>query len=171
MTIKVDQRLGLACWFDKTQRIHGSVEKLEKKIKFKISSKQKFIEYSPLSSKYLKDITDKIKLNDGGVLIVDYGYIEKEMKDTMRRRKKEGSLKVVKLKRPTTKDSMIGYPLKEEIELDEETVFVVRFEKEGMRFATPFHDMKNAKAGEKILKKSSGVSNISITKEAPNYSR
>ena len=90
---------------------------------------------------------------------------EKEMQDTMRRRKKEGSLKVVKLKRPTTKDSMIGYPLKEEIELDEETVFVVRFEKEGMRFATPFHDMKNAKDGEKILKKSSGVSNISITKD------
>jgi len=49
--------------------------------------------------------------------------------------------------------------------ITEETVFVVRFEKEGMRFATPFHDMKNAKAGEKILKKSSGVSNISITKD------
>jgi NADH dehydrogenase [ubiquinone] 1 alpha subcomplex assembly factor 7 len=59
------------------------MQNLEKKIKFKISSKQKFIEYSPLSSKYLKDITDKIKLNDGGVLIIDYGYIEKEMKDTL----------------------------------------------------------------------------------------
>ena len=39
---------------------------------------------------------------------------EKDMKDTMSRRRKEGSLKVVKLKRPTTNDSMIGYPLKEE---------------------------------------------------------
>ena len=61
--------------------------------------------------------------------------------------------------------------IKDEVEsnmednITEETVFVVRFEKEGMRFATPFHDMKNAKAGEKILKKSSGVSNISITKD------
>ena len=49
--------------------------------------------------------------------------------------------------------------------ITEETVFVVRFEKEGMRFATPFHNMKNAKDGEKILKKSSGVSNITITKD------
>jgi len=56
--------------------------------------------------------------------------------------------------------------IKDEVDnITEETVFVVRFEKEGMRFATPFHDMKNAKAGEKILKKSSGVSNISITKD------
>jgi len=60
---------------------------------------------------------------------------------------------------------MIGYPLKEEIELDEETVFVVRFEKEGMRFAVPFRDMKMAKDGEKILKKSAGVSGLSITKD------
>ena len=69
---------------------------LEKKIKFKISSKQKFIEYSPLSSKYLKDITDKIKLNDGGVLIIDYGYIEKEMKDTLHAISKHKYINVLK---------------------------------------------------------------------------
>jgi len=56
--------------------------------------------------------------------------------------------------------------IKDEVDnITEETVFVVRFEKEGMRFATPFYDMKNAKDGEKILKRSSGVSNISITKD------
>ena len=55
--------------------------------------------------------------------------------------------------------------MKEEVELDEETVFVIRFEKEGMRFATPFRRMQDAKDGEKILKKSAGVSNISITKD------
>jgi len=43
---------------------------------------------------------------------------EEDIKDIMRRRK-EGSLKIVKLKRPTTNDSMIGYPLKEEVELTE----------------------------------------------------
>ena len=59
------------------------IKKLEKKIKFKISAKQEFIEYSPLSSKYLKDITNKIKFNDGGILIVDYGYVDKEMKNTI----------------------------------------------------------------------------------------
>ena len=72
------------------------MQNLEKKIKFKISSKQKFIEYSPLSSKYLKDITDKIKLNDGGVLIVDYGYIEKEMKDTLHAISKHKYINVLK---------------------------------------------------------------------------
>ena len=49
--------------------------------------------------------------------------------------------------------------------ITEERVFVVRFEKEGMRFAVPFSDMKRAKDGEKILKKSAGVSNVSVTKD------
>ena len=59
------------------------IKKLEKQIKFNISSKQKFIEYSPLASAYLKNITDKIKHNNGGILIFDYGYIDKEMKNTV----------------------------------------------------------------------------------------
>ena len=53
----------------------------------------------------------------------------------------------------------------DESNITEEKVFVVRFEKEGMRFAVPFSDMKRAKDGEKILKKSAGVSNVSITKD------
>jgi NADH dehydrogenase [ubiquinone] 1 alpha subcomplex assembly factor 7 len=59
------------------------IKKLEKKIKFRISLNQNFIEYSPLASKYLKDITNMIKLNNGGILIIDYGYIDKEMKNTI----------------------------------------------------------------------------------------
>ena len=59
------------------------IKKLEKKIKFKISWKQNFIEYSPLISKYLKDITNKISCNNGGILIIDYGYLDKEMKNTI----------------------------------------------------------------------------------------
>ena len=59
------------------------IKKLEKKIKFKISYKQNFIEYSPLTSKYLKDITSKINLNNGGILIIDYGYLDKEMRNTI----------------------------------------------------------------------------------------
>ena len=59
------------------------IKKLEKKIKFKISLKQNFIEYSPLALKYLKDITKKINLNNGGILIIDYGYLDKEMKNTI----------------------------------------------------------------------------------------
>ena len=60
-----------------------NIQKLEKKIKFKISSNQKFIEYSPLASGFLKKITNKIKLNNGGILIIDYGYNENKMKNTL----------------------------------------------------------------------------------------
>tara|TARA_B100000768_G_scaffold109189_1_gene101273 strand:- start:917 stop:1963 length:1047 start_codon:yes stop_codon:yes gene_type:complete len=59
------------------------IKKLEKKISFRISLQQEFIEYSPLLLRYLKDITNRIKLNDGGILIIDYGYIEKKMKNTV----------------------------------------------------------------------------------------
>jgi len=59
------------------------MKKFEKKIKFKISYNQKFIEYSPLTTKYLKTIIKKIKLNNGGILIIDYAYLEKEMKNTL----------------------------------------------------------------------------------------
>ena len=59
------------------------MEKFQKKIKFKISSNQKFIEYSPLTSEYLKIITNKIKLYNGGILIIDYGYTGTKIKDTL----------------------------------------------------------------------------------------
>jgi len=57
--------------------------KFEKEIKFKISYKQTFIEYSPLTTKYLKTIINKIKINDGGILIIDYAYLNKKMKNTL----------------------------------------------------------------------------------------
>jgi len=57
--------------------------KFEKEIKFKISYNQKFIEYSPLATKYLETIINKIKLNNGGILIIDYAYLEKKMKNTL----------------------------------------------------------------------------------------
>ena len=59
------------------------MQKFEKKIKLKISYKQSFIEYSPLTMDFLKNITNKIKLNNGGILIIDYGYISKEIKNTL----------------------------------------------------------------------------------------
>tara|TARA_B110000037_G_scaffold155413_1_gene175230 strand:+ start:62 stop:1108 length:1047 start_codon:yes stop_codon:yes gene_type:complete len=59
------------------------MQKFEKEIKFKISYKQNFIEYSPLATEYLKTIINKIKLNNGGILIIDYAYLEREMKNTL----------------------------------------------------------------------------------------
>ena len=60
-----------------------NMKNFEKKIQFKISHNQKFIEYSPLAIDYLKVITEKIKSNNGGILIIDYGYLNKEIKNTL----------------------------------------------------------------------------------------
>ena len=59
------------------------MQKFEKEIKFKISYKQTFIEYSPLATKFLKSIINNIKLNNGGILIIDYAYLEKKIKNTL----------------------------------------------------------------------------------------
>jgi cyclopropane-fatty-acyl-phospholipid synthase len=60
------------------------MKKFEKKIKLNISNNQTFLEYSPLMFKYLKIITKKIKFNNGGILIIDYGYLEKKGKNTLK---------------------------------------------------------------------------------------
>ena len=59
------------------------IKKIEKKIKFKFSNKLNFIEYSPLGLKYLKDIFGFIKKNNGGILIIDYGYFDEKMQNTL----------------------------------------------------------------------------------------
>ena len=59
------------------------IKKIEKKIRFKISKKQNFIEYSNLGLKYLDDISSLIKKNNGGLLLIDYGYTSEKMKDTL----------------------------------------------------------------------------------------
>ncbi len=59
------------------------IKKIEKKINFKISLNQNFIEYSELGLNYLKNISKIIKNNTGGLLLIDYGYNEKKMKNTL----------------------------------------------------------------------------------------
>ena len=72
-----------------------NVKALEKKINFKISEKQNFIEYSPLGIKYLIDILKLIKKNKGGLLIIDYGYFNKKMRDTLQAVHKQKYSKVL----------------------------------------------------------------------------
>ena len=60
------------------------MKKFEKKIDYGISKNQNFIEYSLLGVKYLKKIANIIKKNNGGLLIIDYGYHEKKMKNTLK---------------------------------------------------------------------------------------
>ena len=80
-------------WFERHVRFFNNkfeyfdvpfdMEKFENKIKFKITKQQNFIEYSPQSTEYLKIISNKIKRNNGGILIIDYAYIDKKMKNTL----------------------------------------------------------------------------------------
>ncbi len=59
------------------------IKKIERKVKFKISHNQSFIEYSELGLNYLKNISKVIKKNLGGLLLIDYGYTEEKMKNTL----------------------------------------------------------------------------------------
>ena len=60
-----------------------NIKKIEKRLNFKISQNQNFIEYSEFGFDYLKNISNIIKRNTGGLLIIDYGYLEKKMKNTL----------------------------------------------------------------------------------------
>ena len=59
------------------------MKKFEKKIKYKVTLNQKFIEYSEAGVNYLRSIIKIIKKNQGGILIIDYGYLDKKMKNTL----------------------------------------------------------------------------------------
>ena len=61
----------------------ADIKKIEKKIKFKVSQNQNFIEYSKDGLSYLKSISQIIKRNSGGLLLIDYGYMGKKMKNTL----------------------------------------------------------------------------------------
>ena len=60
-----------------------NIEKIEKKLNFNISKKQNIIEYSPESFTYLKSICEIIKKRNGGILIIDYGYLSPKMHETL----------------------------------------------------------------------------------------
>ena len=59
------------------------LEKIEKNLNFEISKNQNIIEYSPDTFKYLRIICDLIEKNDGGMLIIDYGYADSKMYETL----------------------------------------------------------------------------------------
>ena len=61
-----------------------NMNKFEKKLDFEISKNQNFIEYSEIGLDYFKRISKIIKKNNGGLLLIDYGYTQKKMKNTLR---------------------------------------------------------------------------------------
>ena len=60
-----------------------NLKKIENRINFNISQNQNFVEYSELGFNYLKIISRIIKKNNGGLLLIDYGYTSKKMKNTL----------------------------------------------------------------------------------------
>ena len=81
-------------WFEKKIKMLGdnkfrfidvmtNIKKLENKFKIKFSNNQKIIEFSPKTYEYLNIISDKINNFNGGILIIDYGYLKKKMKNSL----------------------------------------------------------------------------------------
>ena len=68
-----------AFFFDKEIKMKN----YEKKIKLNISKNQNFIEFSEIGAEYLTIISNFVKKNRGGLLIIDYGYFNKKMKNTL----------------------------------------------------------------------------------------
>ncbi len=60
-----------------------NLEKIEKHLNFEISKNQDVIEYSPDSFRYLRIICELIQKNDGGMLLIDYGYADSKMHETL----------------------------------------------------------------------------------------
>ena len=61
----------------------ADIKKVEKNIGLEISKNQNFIEYSELCLNYLKKISKIIKKNNGGLLLIDYGYIDGNMENSL----------------------------------------------------------------------------------------
>ena len=65
------------------ENIKIKLSKIERLIKKKINNNENFIEYSPLALEKLDIIAKIIKNNNGGILIIDYGYNSKKMFNTL----------------------------------------------------------------------------------------
>ena len=81
-------------WFEKKVKVSSidnfelvdgptNINSIEKKVGINLKSNQKIIEFSPLTYKYLNIISKKINTFQGGLLIIDYGYLEKKMKNSL----------------------------------------------------------------------------------------
>ena len=60
-----------------------NILRFENTINLEISKNQNIIEYSPEAFKYLKTICGIIQKNEGGILIIDYGYLNSKMHETL----------------------------------------------------------------------------------------
>ena len=75
--------------------IKSNIKKIEKKIGLQVSKNQNFIEYSPLCFEYLKKISKQFKNENGGLLIIDYGHLNKKMANTIQSIKKHKKINIL----------------------------------------------------------------------------
>ena len=61
-----------------------NIKNIEKNVGYKVSKNQKILEISKTGIKFLKEISKLINKKNGGLLIIDYGYLEEKMKNTLR---------------------------------------------------------------------------------------
>ena len=74
----------------------SDIKKLEKKINFKISKKQKFIEISIEGIKIIKKLNKIISNGGGCMLFIDYAYEANKMHDTLQSVKKHKKVNIFK---------------------------------------------------------------------------
>ena len=93
-------------WFEKYVEISpqgkrfiekkAGINKIEKKIGINLKEKQKFIEFSPLIFQTIKKISKIINRKNGGLLIIDYGYFDNKMFNTLQAVKKHKKTDILK---------------------------------------------------------------------------
>ena len=67
----------------KFNNVKTNIKSIEEKLNFEISRDQNIIEYSPDAFEYLKIIGNIIQKNKGGLMIIDYGYLNSKMQNTL----------------------------------------------------------------------------------------
>ena len=93
-------------WFEKYVEISSKNKRfVEKKINFKkieniieknITKRKKFIEFSPLMIQILKEISKIVNKQNGGLLIIDYGFFNKKMFNSLQSVKKHKKTYILK---------------------------------------------------------------------------
>ncbi len=87
--------------------VESNINLVEKKIGIQLSKNQNFIEFSPLSYEYIKKISKQFGNENGGLLIIDYGYLQEKMIDTLQSIKGHKKTKILN----NFEDSDITYNL------------------------------------------------------------
>ncbi len=91
-------------------QIKYDIKKIEKKLNFKISKKQNFLEISLDAIRIIKKINKFIQKKNGCILFIDYGYLNREMMNTLQAVKNHKKINIFKKIGHSDISSMINIP-------------------------------------------------------------